>query len=167
MFGKQDFTPFPYPRTWQGWLATLGGLGCRLSSPGLWSVLLGFVVFSLAPLSPELFGALWIFGAYAVWSYVRKGGPQAESTVILDLFFGTWIAMRGNPPGTALGGVLLFRVFTLLRPFPLHALYSRWCGLGRMLASALGGICAAVILRGLLWLFFENGMMSLYRFFGG
>ncbi len=164
---KGAFTPFPYPTTWQGWIATLGGLGCRFASGGLWAVLGGLLFFSLLRVSPELFGALWIFGTYAVWRYVRKGGAPAESTVVLDLFFGTWIAMRGGSPGAALGGVLLFRVFNLLRPFPLYLLHSRWSGVGNMLASALEGFCAAGLLRGLIWLFLEDGIAFLYRFFGG
>jgi hypothetical protein len=87
--------------------------------------------------------------------------------VVLDLFCGTWFAMQGNPPGAALAAVLLFRVLTLIRPFPLFLLYPRWKGLGRMGASALAGFAAAGIVRGLLWLFLEEGMATLYQFFGG
>ncbi len=168
MLETSSFTPAPLPRTWQGWLATLGGLGCRFASAGLWAELLAFLVFQLLPVSPELFLAFWIFGSYAVWGYVHKEAPPEEgSPVVLDLFCGAWFAMWGNPPGAALAGILLFRVLTLIRPFPLFLLYPRWKGLGRMAASALAGIAAAGIIRGLLWLFLEEGMATLYQLFGG
>ncbi len=168
MLSPSSFSPIPLPRTWQGWLATLGGLGCRFPSGGLWAILLAFLFFQLVPVSPELFLALWIFGSYAVWRYVQKENPPEDgSPIVLDLFCGTWLATWGNQPGTALAGVLLFRVLTLIRPFPLFLLYPRWSGLGRMTASSLGGICAAVVVRGLVGLFLEDGMANVYQLFGG
>lgn len=135
-----------------GWIATGFGSGLVPIAPG--------TVGSLAALLPWWFLRglplpLWIvllvlaFGV-GVWACdwaMRRLGVGDPGLVVWDEFVGLWIALLALPPGWhfVLVGFLLFRLFDVLKPWPIG-----WAdraikgGLGTMLDDVLAG-CAALI----------------------
>ncbi len=98
---------------------------------------------------------LWVGIAVAlgVWLCGRSAarlGAGDHPGIVWDEFAGCWIALALVPPGWlwALGGVLVFRVLDVFKPWPI-----KWLdrnikgGLGIMLDDIAAGIMAALCMR--------------------
>lgn len=141
-------------------LATGAYVGYLPKAPGTWGSLLGVLVWwASRPLPPEAYwsivGGLSVAGvisAGAVEKIVDRGDP---GLVVIDEVVGQLIALAYAPlhPGAAVAGFVLFRVFDILKPFPVG-----WVdqhihgGVGIMLDDIVAGCYAFVILQIGLWL---------------
>ncbi len=133
------------------------GFGSGLSpwAPGTaGSVAAAAIWLALPPLSFPM--ALALIGAASlagVWicgrSAARRGGGDHPG-IVWDEFAGCWITLAFIPAGWwwALGGLLLFRLLDILKPWPIKWLdRNLGGGLGIMLDDVAAGIMAALCMQ--------------------
>ena len=142
-------------------IATGAGSGYLPVAPGTWGsaagVLLWLAISRLAmPAYLTTLGVLFVIGvcsAGAVEKIVDRGDP---GLVVIDEIVGQLITLIAAPhhPVVVLAGFFLFRVFDILKPFPvgwidrhLHG------GLGIMLDDVAAGLYALLVLQLGIWLF--------------
>jgi phosphatidylglycerophosphatase A len=144
-----------------GWtlLAAWGPCGFSPFAPGtvgtLGALPLAWAVARLEPLAASAF--LLAFSALAVHAATRAGpwwGVVDAPGIVIDEVLGYLVAVAFLPftwP-VALAGFLLFRLFDILKPWPISAI-DRWkTGLGVVLDDVAAGLLAWAGLRLLLHL---------------
>lgn len=131
------------------------GVGLLGIMPGTWGSLLGVVIFLLAGWNPWLYIMAFVFIFFvAKWSISRLNLAQGEDPqfVVIDEVLGilmTFFYVPFRPELMGLG-FLLFRVFDILKPFPLRRL-EKLPGYWGILGDDLGaGIYCRLILQCLL-----------------
>ena len=100
--------------------------------------------------------ATFVWGVWLCDKSSRDLGVHDHSGIVWDEFVGYWITMIAVPVDWiwALLGFILFRLFDILKPWPIGPVDRRvHGGLGIMLDDVLAGVMAAVVLQGLIWLF--------------
>lgn len=142
-------------------LATWFGSGLLPRIPGTWGSLaalpFAWVIQSLGgPLALGLaIIAVFLIGWWASEVYVRRAGLDDPGAVVIDEVAGQWLVLLLVPPSLWMYfiGFLLFRVFDILKPWPVS-----WAdryvkgGLGVMLddiLAALYGFAAMTVLTAL------------------
>ena len=145
-------------------IATGAYTGYLPKAPGTWGSLLGVGIWlglRRLELIPYLtcVAIIFLIGticAGAAEKIVDRGDP---GLVVIDEIAGQLIALAGAPyhPVAALAGFLLFRLFDILKPFPVGWLDSRiHGGLGIMLDDVVAGLYALIVLQ-LAWrIFFSS-----------
>ncbi len=144
---------------WAWTAATFFGAGFGKPGPGTWgsvaATLAWFLVVFLAHLSTiqtallSGLGALLalIFGIPAATIVERESGREDPGYVVLDEVCGQWIALAASPPDWrhALLGLLLFRLFDIIKPWPARQLERLHGGAGIMLDDVAAGIYALLV----------------------
>lgn len=144
-------------------LATVGGLGDLLPAPGTTvgsttgAALFWFVVASRPAHAVTVAAAgLVLLAAVGVWACgaeaQRRGGVD-PGPVVLDEVAGQWLALttvlvlRGQPvsPGAVLASFLLFRVFDVVKPWPIRRLERLPGGWGIVADDLAAGLAAGLI----------------------
>ncbi len=133
------------------------GSGAVPVAPGTFGTLMGGVIYLCLP--PM---GLWGYGCFVLISFLagiwlcgktaRDIGVHDHGGIVWDEFVGFWITLFMLPPGLLwlLGGFCLFRVFDILKPWPI-----RWLdahvegGLGVMIDDVLAGLMALACLQAL------------------
>ena len=143
-------------RRWDGVLALGFGSGLAPRAPGTVGTLAA-VPFAWAlkllplPIFAAIIVASLVFGAWICGRSGTRLGVSDHGAIVWDEFVGFWIAVAlvPNQWGWLLAGFVLFRVFDILKPWPI-ALLDRKVhgGWGVMLDDVVAGVFAA----GLLWL---------------
>ncbi|EKF75895.1 phosphatidylglycerophosphatase A [Alcanivorax hongdengensis A-11-3] len=132
----------------------------------------------LAPIAPGTFGTLaalpiwWLCAQLPLWGYLLATvliiavGPYLcgktshdmnvhdHPGIVWDEIAGLMITMIAVPvsPWTALAGFVLFRVFDIIKPWPISWLDRHVeGGLGIMVDDLLAGVYAALVLQLMLW----------------
>lgn len=150
-------------------VASAGGLGLLRPAPGTWGSLgaIGCVIplFVWAP--PQAWQ--WILGVGAVVATVagilacpaaiRQWQREDPSQVVIDEVAGQWLALAcvpavisvANPWWTLILGFLMFRIFDIIKPWPVSSLERLPAGWGIMFddlaAGVLAGLTTSVLLR--------------------
>jgi phosphatidylglycerophosphatase A len=144
---------------WAWAAATFFGAGFGKPGPGTWgsvaATLPWFLVVFLAHLSTiqtallSGLGALLalIVGIPAATIVERESGREDPGYVVLDEVCGQWIALAASPPDWrhALLGLLLFRLFDIIKPWPARQLERLHGGAGIMLDDVAAGIYALLV----------------------
>jgi len=115
-----------------------------LAVAALWSTQ-AWTVSAVAALATTGVG-IWICGASA-----RRLGVHDHPAIVWDEIAGMCITMLAAPPGWgwrwALAGFALFRLFDIVKPWPIREIdHGMRGGVGIMLDDVLAGILAALIL---------------------
>lgn len=142
-------------------IATGAYSGYLPKAPGTWGSIAGIIIWLAAgrlALMPYLglIAALFIIGtisAGAAEKIVDRGDP---GIVVIDEIVGQLIALTLIPfdPFPVLAGFVLFRLFDIMKPFPVGWLDSNiHGGLGIMLDDVVAGVYALLVLHLLLKLF--------------
>ncbi|MGG5808134.1 phosphatidylglycerophosphatase A family protein [Falsiroseomonas sp. CW058] len=136
-------------------VATLGGAGLMKPAPGTWG---SAVVLPLALAGPVGCLALAaLFTAAGAWAAREVLRDRAEDPgwFVADEAAGMLLALAALPAAT-LPGVLaafaLFRLFDIVKPWPVSWADARGGALGVMLDDLLAGAMAAAVLLGAAWL---------------
>jgi len=118
---------------------------------GFGLVLLGWKAVAIAAVAASLLG-VWACGAHA-----KAVGILDPSECVLDEVAGQWIALipvalyfRGHDWRPYVMAFFLFRLFDVLKPWPLSAAERLPGGWGVMADDILAGLIAAGILYGML-----------------
>lgn len=135
-------------------VATGGGIGYAPVVPATFGSAAAAVFYALLlePIGRGWLVLLIVVGtAVAMWSADRVSGPGNHDPkyVVCDEVVGTWIALF-TLPGTwpyLLGGFLLFRVFDVIKPFPIRRLERLPGGIGVVADDLLAGVYVAVVLQ--------------------
>lgn len=144
-----------------GHLLALGfGSGLAPTAPGTFGTLAGIVLYLPAArltLLPYL-GLTLLLLVLGVWlcgrSAARLGVPD-HPAIVWDEVVGLFVTMTGAPAGFGwlLAGFVLFRIFDILKPWPIAVLDRRvGGGLGIMLDDVLAGVAAALCLQLGAWI---------------
>jgi phosphatidylglycerophosphatase A len=137
------------------------GSGCAPKAPGTFGTLAAvplYLLLAQLPLHPYIAVVLVAFvaGIWICGKTSRDIGVHDPGGIVWDEFVGFWITMILAPPGWQwlLAGFILFRVFDILKPFPIGLLDKRVKGgLGIMLDDVLAGVYACGCLQTLTLLF--------------
>ncbi len=136
-------------------LSTFFGAGFFPVAPGTFASLiiaaLYFWAFGSMGLAWYLGAIVAVFfaGVVAATSYAKQLGQKDPRPVVIDEVCGQLITLTLVPPAwvnIALG-FFLFRVFDVLKPFPIRKLERLSWGWGIMADDVLAGLYAAVLLR--------------------
>lgn len=132
------------------------GSGFLPGAPGTWGSIaaLGVWWWLLAPLPwwLQLGAALaaFVLGVWLVDRIAQRYGVGDEPAIVIDEFAGLWIALIGvgAEPVPVLMGFVAFRVFDILKPWPIRLADTRVKGgFGVMLDDLLAGIFALFVLQ--------------------
>ncbi len=136
------------------------GLGAAPRAPGTFGTLLGLPCWWLLkdlPLAAYL-GIVVLMFVVGVWlcSYTARAlGVHDHPAIVFDEVVGFLVAMIAAPAGWlwALAGFLLFRLFDIWKPWPIHWLDRRvHGGFGIMLDDVVAGVYALGVLQLAAWL---------------
>jgi phosphatidylglycerophosphatase A len=138
--------------------ATCAGIGNAAKAPGTWGTIPGVALFvGLSMFPPAL---MWLFlGLFflaTIWvahQAERLIGMRDPGQIVIDEVNGVLFALAGLPvsAGVCVAGFLLFRLFDIVKPFPIGYLERRCSGgFGIALDDALAGAAANLVLRALL-----------------
>jgi phosphatidylglycerophosphatase A len=136
-------------------LATGCGSGFAPSAPGTAGSLVALTIWwfgtSALPLGLEL-GALVIatvLGVWAVAATCRIAGVGDDPRIVFDEWLGMWVALLGCPRQLApvAYAFLLFRLFDILKPWPVSWAERRRGAIGVVLDDLVAGGLAAAVLQ--------------------
>jgi phosphatidylglycerophosphatase A len=147
---------------WARLIATFFGAGRLRPGPGTWgsaaAVVLWFAVTRLVPVSEQAFtaitlaGAATLLGIPAATRVARASGFKDPQFVVIDEVVGQLISYVAVPVSwkTLLAGFILFRVFDILKPFPVRRLERLPEGTGIVVDDVGAGLYALTIMHLLL-----------------
>lgn len=144
------------------WLATIGGLGDLLPAPGTTvGSTVGVALFAAVlalPVAPMLSVGLAFVAIVpvAIWACGAEATARAivdPGAVVLDEVAGQWVALlvivaatAGRPRwGIYALSFFLFRVFDVLKPWPIRALERLPGGLGIVADDLAAGLAAGLL----------------------
>lgn len=137
-------------------MVTWFGSGLLPKAPGTWGSLaaLPFIFFCPPSYAPFAMGVLFFIGW---WGAALYKSPQKDpKEVVIDEVVGQWVALYGIAltPKTLILGFLLFRLFDILKPWPISWVdqlegSKSFNALSLMLDDVLAGLMA----WGVLWTF--------------
>lgn len=96
-------------------------------------------------------GAVFVVGVIVSHRVCARYGVHDDPAIVIDEFAGLGIALLGVGPDllAAVAGFLLFRVFDILKPWPINRIDSGVSGgLGVMLDDLFAGALAGLVLQG-------------------
>lgn len=145
---------------WAWIVATFCGTGLLKPAPGTWgslaAVLLWYWGLSAAHLNGgaatviTLAGALAAaaFGIQAATIVERESGREDPGFVVIDEVAGQWVVLAAAPVEMrhALLGLVLFRVFDIVKPWPARKLERLHGGIGIMLDDIAAGAYGLVVM---------------------
>ncbi len=142
-----------------GFLALGAGAGLSPRAPGTVGTLLGIPLVLVMPeqLGPYL-GVLLVLSLVGVWCCsvcARMLAVHDHPGIVWDEIVGYAVTMIGAPSGVLplVLGFVLFRLFDILKPWPISVIDRRvGGGLGIMADDLVAGVLAAVCLQS-VWLF--------------
>ena len=138
-------------------LATLGPIGRYLPAPGtagsISALITGFFLAKngfIILLSALLL--VTMLGVFAADAYSQLSGKDDAGEVIIDEVAGQWLVLLCIPPNLEsallwyVAGFVLFRLFDILKPWPVSAAEALPGGLGVMADDVVAGILAGMVL---------------------
>ena len=131
-------------------------------APGTWGSLVGLLFFLLlhslsVPVYLTVVAGLFVVGSFAAGEAEKILDKRDPGAVVIDEIVGMLIAMIAVPltPLNMALGFILFRIFDIVKPFPVNFFDQRFHGgLGIMLDDVVAGIYSLIILQLILFLVF-------------
>lgn len=143
--------------------STCFGIGFLTNMPGTVASAAAFLVYILVPVPLWLVLAVAVLGVVTAGRYSLGQNREDPSEVVIDEVIGTWIAMTGLSPGLGLPALFLFRVFDIIKPFPVNTAEKLPGGTGIIADDIVAGLYANVIVRAVEWLFLAGGLAAFYE----
>lgn len=133
------------------------GSGKAPVAPGTFGTLVGVVLFPLLAMLPLavyllVVVALSVFGIWVCEHASRKLGVHDHGGIVFDEMAGYWLAMAAFPASWQwmLLGFVLFRLFDIVKPWPIRWLDRRvQGGFGIMVDDLLAGVFAWLVMFGI------------------
>ena len=142
-------------------IATVFGAGYLKGAPGTWGSLValvpGYYILEYGGAVALTHAIVFSFflGVWAAGEHEKFTGDQDNSEIVIDELCGQWIAIfpilylspTGNWVADYLAAFLLFRIFDIMKPWPIRYIDKNLKGgLGVMVDDVLAGLAAAAIL---------------------
>ena len=132
-------------------------------APGTWGSLVGLLLFFLLhslslPVYLAVTAGLFVVGSFAAGEAEKILDNRDPGVVVIDEIVGIMITMIAVPatPLTMALGFVLFRIFDIVKPFPVNFFDQKFHGgLGIMLDDVMAGIYSLIILQLLLHFVFK------------
>ena len=152
----------PNAPLWATLVATFFGIGRLKPGPGTWgsvaTVLLWALASSKIPVAHRTWAtimaavAVTLIGIPAATLVARATGGKDPQFVVIDEVAGQLITLIAVPLGwkTPLAGLILFRVYDILKPFPIRRLERLPEGSGIVLDDVGAGLYALAVMHLLL-----------------
>lgn len=140
-------------------LSTWFGIGLIPGAPGTWGSLAAlpmswFVLKHFGPLGLALVGAtLFLIGCWSATVFARRVSESDPSAIVIDEVAAQCLVLTAAPlsPGYFIGGLVLFRLTDILKPWPASwADQSLKGGVGIMLDDIFAGAYAWALLYGIV-----------------
>jgi phosphatidylglycerophosphatase A len=143
-------------------VATFGGIGRLKPGPGTWASVATVILWALAswriPLETRTWAtitaaiAVTLVGIPAATRAVRASGLKDPQFVVIDEVAGQLVALVAVPFGwkSFLTGLILFRVFDILKPPPVRQLERLPEGIGIVVDDLGAGLYALTVMHLLL-----------------
>ena len=139
-------------------IASVGYTGKLPLAPGTWGTMAGLLFYwGIYRIPGWVFAvtivALFFLGVLVAAETDRVYGTSDNGMIVIDEVVGLWIAMWGLPFTfqTAVLGFILFRLFDVVKPFPVRWIEQRVPGgWGVMLDDVSAGIYTQISLRVIL-----------------
>ena len=142
--------------SWAWAIATFFGAGFGKPGPGTWGSVAAVCLWAGAAysfhLSPLLFlwvllagiGLVLLLGVPAATIVERESGRHDPGMVVIDEVAGQWVALLGAPFSwrSALLSLFLFRIFDMVKPFPVDLLERLPEGWGIVFDDVAAGLYA-------------------------
>lgn len=135
-------------------LATGLGIGYSPFAPGTMGTLLSIpIYYYLSEIPTPLYEMTLVsFFFLSVWVSEKAGGlfgKKDDPRIVIDEMMGFFITMHWIPktPPFIIAGFILFRVFDILKPFPIRRLEKVRGGFGVVLDDVMAGIFSNLILH--------------------
>src|SRR6266851_8193262 len=147
---------------WATLVATFFGTGRLKPGPGTWASLATVIVWALAssriPVANRTWatiiaaGAVTLIGIPAATLVARASGLKDPQFIVIDEVAGQLVALIAVPLAwkTFLAGLILFRIFDILKPPPVRQLERLPEGLGVVVDDLGAGLYALIIMHLLL-----------------
>jgi len=153
-----DVQPTAHKTAWAWIVGTFFGIGKLQPGPGTWASVASVLLWrALAPFSGSyqlptaIIAAALVtaIGIPAATRVARESKRKDPGVVVIDEVAGQLIALVGAPLAwkTLLAGLILFRVFDIVKPPPLRRLEHLPEGAGIMLDDVGAGLYALAILH--------------------
>ncbi len=163
---KADSAPTKSPggqvagKTRWGWaVATFFGAGLGRPGPGTWGSVAAVLLWAAFawrahPAPHALLIALLtaiavaiVLGVPAATIVEREAGQTDPGFVVIDEVIGQWIALLGSPADWRHGliALMLFRIFDIVKPFPVRKLERLPAGWGIVFDDVAAGLYAWVV----------------------
>jgi phosphatidylglycerophosphatase A len=147
-------------------LSTVFGLGCFPAAPGTLAsiaaaLLYRFVLHALPwPAYAALIVVLFFIGALTATIHSRILGQKDPGVIVIDEVCGQLAALILIPASWpyVLAGFILFRVFDILKPFPIRRFEHLPAGWGIMADDMAAAVFVAVLLH--IFLFVRGAWLS-------
>ena len=141
------------------WMSTGLGIGYIPLAPGTFGTLWGLLIFYLCRDLPWqlVAGGTLIFILWAVYcAHLTEEtlGSHDSSVIVLDEVVGYLVTVIAIPFSvkTLVLAFLLFRLFDIVKPYPIRLIDRRWGGgWGVVMDDVLAGVFANLCLRVILW----------------
>lgn len=144
------------------WIALWGGAGLMRPAPGSWgsfaALFFAYIMFLYLPIWAFLLAIAAVFGLghWACAVYNEQSGKQDASEIVVDEVVGQWIALIPvlllRPQSWIAFAIafVFFRIFDILKPWPVSWADKRHDALGIMLDDVIAGALAAILSWGIL-----------------
>ena len=124
-------------------------------APGTWGSLVGLAIFFLlhnlsVPVYLAATAAIFLIGLFAAGEAEKIMDRKDPGLVVIDEIAGMLVTMIAAPaaPLIMVLGFILFRIFDILKPFPIRLIDQRiHGGLGIMLDDIVAGLYSLIILQ--------------------
>lgn len=141
------------------WLATGLGSGLAPKAPGTFGSLAALLPWLLLRELPAwayllVVATTFLIGVWACSRLIEQLGSEDPGMAVIDEWVGLWLTLFLVPAHWAwvLTGLLLFRLFDILKPWPIGWLDRRLHGgFGAMADDAAAGLAGLVVLQTLVW----------------
>ncbi len=141
-------------------IATGLGIGYLPGAPGTYgTILAAFVYYFLLPDHYSLYLICLtisvVIGVISAGKAEQIFGVRDSPHIVIDEISGFWLAMCGLPKGWGciILGIVLFRLFDILKPFPIKSLESLSGGIGIVADDLMAGLYTLIILKLLIYIF--------------
>lgn len=170
--GTGERPPFRQPATL---LSTCFGIGYMPFAPGTAASIVAvplawLIAGQLGPGSVFVAGMLvLVLGLIPAHIYARQKGEDDPSEVVIDELAGQWLALSFANPEILWhygAGFVLFRLFDILKPWPVNWAERLPGGWGVMLDDLVAAFYAAAITYGGIWLVDELQIRSILEHAG-
>lgn len=154
-------TPTP-PQVWRNFwhfLAFGFGTGLARKAPGTWGTLAGlvfvpFLQWLALPIALAIIVFATLFGVWLCGKVAKDLGVHDHGGIVWDEIVGIWLTLILLPAHWTwwLAGFVVFRLFDILKPWPISVLDRKVSGgLGIMLDDLLAAVLAAAVLLCAQW----------------